>query len=153
VEPGTGCAAIPGATSATYTVVEGDLASSLRVMVSATNRLGSGKTTSTSTAFVAGPLGAPGIVFGRGPVVEGVVGPGATLTATTGSWTGEPTSFAFQWRRCSPQTSACVDVAGATAERYTLSAPDSGSFIRVLVVATNAVGSGGVLSPPSAPAP
>jgi hypothetical protein len=153
VEPGTGCAPIPGATSARYTVVDGDLASSLRVTVSGRNRLGSGTTTSASTAFVAGPPGAPGIVFGRGPVVEGVVGPAATLTATTGSWTGAPTSFAYQWRRCSPQTSACVDVAGATAGNYTLVPADSGSFMRVLVVATNDVGSGGAVSAPSAPAP
>jgi hypothetical protein len=153
VEPGTGCAPIPGATSAAYTVVAGDLASSLRATVSGRNRLGSATTTSMSTAFVAGPPGAPGIVFGRGPVVEGVVGAGATLTATTGTWTGAPTSFAYQWRRCSPQTSACVDVAGGTSETYTLTPADSGSLMRVLVVATNDVGSGGALTPPSAPAP
>jgi hypothetical protein len=88
-----------------------------------------------------------------GPVVEGVVGPGATLTATMGTWTGTPRSFAYQWRRCSPTTSACVDVAGATTETYTLTPADSGSLMRVLVVATNEVGSGGALSPPSAPAP
>jgi hypothetical protein len=151
VEPGAGCTPIPGATSATYAVVEGDLASSLRVTVSGRNRLGSGTTTSTSTAFVAGPPGAP--VVATGPVVEGVVGPGAMLTATTGTWIGAPTSFAYQWRRCSPQTSACVDVVGATSETYTLTPVDSGSLMRVLVVATNDVGSGGALSPPSAPAP
>jgi hypothetical protein len=153
VEPGTGCAAIPEATSATYTVVEGDLASSLRVTVSGRNRLGSATSTSMPTAFAAGPPGAPVVVSGQGPVVEGVVGPGATLTATTGMWSGTPTSFVYQWRRCSPTTSACVDVAAATAETYTLTPADSGSLMRVLVVATNDVGPGGAFSPPSAPAP
>lgn len=153
VEPGSGCTPIPGATSSTYTAVEGDLASSLRVTVSGTNRLGSGTGVSASTAFVAGPPGAPVVVSGLGPVVEGVVGPGATLTATTGTWTGAPTSFAYQWRRCSPSASACVDVSDATAETYTLTPADSGSSMRVLVVARNDVGPGGALSPTSAPAP
>ena len=151
VEPGTGCAPIPGATSATYAVVDGDLASSLRVTVSGRNRLGSGNATSMSTAFVAGPPGAP--VVASGPVVEGVVGPGATLKATTGTWTGAPISFAYRWRRCSPQTSACVDVADATADSYSLTPADSGSLMRVLVIATNDAGSGGALSAPTAPAP
>jgi hypothetical protein len=151
VEPGTGCTPIPGATSASYAVAEGDLASSLRVTVSGRNRLGSGTTTSASTAFVAGPPGAPVVV--TGPIVEGVVGPGATLKATTGRWTGAPTSFMYRWRRCSPQTSACVDVADATADAYTLTPADSGSIMRVLVIATNGTGAGGALSPPSTPAP
>ena len=151
VEPGVGCSPIPGATGATYTLVEGDLASSLRVTVSGKNGLGSASGTSMPTAFVTGPSGAP--VASLGPVIDGAVAPGATLTATTGTWTGTPTSFAYQWRRCSPATGACVDVAEETAETYTLTAADSGSLLRVLVVATNAAGSGGALSPPSAPAP
>jgi hypothetical protein len=151
VEPGTGCAPIPNATASTYTVVNGDLASSLRVIVSGRNRLGSATTTSMSTGFVVGPPGAPVVVLG--PSFDGVVGPGATFTATTGTWTENPTTFAYQWRRCSPTTSACIDIAGATEATYTLTPADSGSLIRLLVVATNAAGSGGALSPPSAPAP
>ena len=41
VEPDRGCAAIPGATASTYTLVEGDLASTVRVAVS--GRTGSGR--------------------------------------------------------------------------------------------------------------
>lgn len=153
VEPGLGCSPLPGATGSTYTVVENDLASSLRVVVTARNRLGSAAAASRSTTLVTGPAGAPAVLSGRGPAVEGVVALGATLTAATGEWTGSPTSFAFQWRRCNPATNACVDVAGATGETYALSPADSGSFLRVLVVASNAAGSGGALSAPSAPAP
>jgi hypothetical protein len=147
----TGCAPIPGATAATHTVGTGDLASTMRVTVSGRNRLGSATATSATTGFVSGPVGAP--VATAAPGVEGVVGPGATLTATTGTWTGNPTSFAYQWRRCSPTTGACVDIPGATGSTYTLSAADSGSVMRVLVVATNAAGSNGAFSPPTAPAP
>jgi hypothetical protein len=147
----SGCTPISGATSATYTLTTGDLASTVRVSVTGRNRLGSATATSGNTGFVAGPPGAP--VATAAPVFDAIVGPGATLTATTGTWTGSPTSFAYQWRRCSPTTGACVDVAGATGTTYMLSAADSGSLIRLLVVATNASGSGGALSPPSGPAP
>jgi hypothetical protein len=147
----TGCTPIPGATASTYTLTNGDLASTLRVTVSGRNRLGTATSTSAATAVVTGPPGAP--AASAPPAIEGVVGPGATLTATTGKWTGAPTSFAYQWRRCNVSTSACVDVANATASTYTLSNADTGSVLRVLVVATNASGSGGALSAPTAPAP
>jgi hypothetical protein len=147
----SGCTPISGATAATYTLTTGDLASTVRVTVSGRNRLGSATAASASTGFVAGPPGAP--LATAAPVFAGVIAPGATLTATTGTWTDSPTAFTYQWRRCSATTGACVDVAGATGTTYTLSAADSGSLIRLLVVATNASGSGGALSPPSAPAP
>jgi hypothetical protein len=147
----TGCTPIPGATSSTYTLTNGDLASTLRVTVSGRNELGAATSTSNPTGVVAGPPGAPAPT--ASPVVQGIVGPGATLTATTGTWTGAPTTFAYQWRRCTVTTSACVDVPEGTASTYTLTAADSGSALRVLVVATNASGSGGALTAPTAPAP
>jgi hypothetical protein len=152
VEAATGCTPIVNATGPTYSVGANDLASTLRVSVTGRNRLGSATGPSAPTGVVTGPAGAP--VATVAPVVEGVIGPGATLTATTGTWSGAPASFAYQWRRCNATTSACVDVADATASTYTLSAADSGSVLRVLVVATNPAGSGGAISTPTAgPAP
>ena len=136
-EADSSCTPLDGATAPTYTVTTGDLGSRIRFVITGRNRLGSATTTSPSTVFVSGPAGAPTAT--AAPLVEGVVGPGAALTATTGTWTGAPNSFAFQWRRCSATTGACVDVAGATWTTYTLSAADSGSVVRVLVVATNTV--------------
>jgi hypothetical protein len=147
----TGCAPIPGAAAPTYTLTDGDLSSTLRVTVSGRNRLGAATSTSGTTAAVAGPAGSPGVT--EAPLIEGVVGPGATLTATTGTWSGTPTAFAFQWRRCNATTRACADIAGATSSTYTLAAADSGSVLRVLVVATNASGPSGTLTAPTAPAP
>jgi hypothetical protein len=151
VDAATGCTPIPNGTAATYSVSANDLASTLRVTVTGRNRLGSASGSSGPTGVVVGPAGAP--VPTAAPVIEGIVGSGATLNATTGTWNGAPAGFSYQWRRCNATTSACVDVAGATAPVYTLSAADSGSLMRVLVIATNPAGSGGAMSAPTAPAP
>jgi hypothetical protein len=57
---GNNCATIAGATSQTYTVQSGDVNSTLRVVVTATNSSGSGSATSAQTAVVSqpGPAGA-----------------------------------------------------------------------------------------------
>jgi hypothetical protein len=49
---GNGCAAITGATAATYTVASADLAKTIRVAVTATNPSGSSSATSAQTAAV-----------------------------------------------------------------------------------------------------
>jgi len=141
------CVDLAGATTATYTVSPVDLTSTLRVVVTAGNRFGTVASGSEPTAVVVGPPGSP--VSTSAPAIEG----SATLTADPGTWSGDPTEFAHQWRRCSPATSACVDVVDATEPTYTPSPADSGSVLRVLVIATNAAGSGGALSPPSAVVP
>jgi hypothetical protein len=148
---GAGCVALTGATAATYTVATGDLASTLHVSVTGRNRLGSVAASSTATAVVAGPPGAP--TSSAAPVVSGTPQAGATLTVDTGVWAGEPTGFAYQWRRCDASGGACLDIAGATATTYLVSSADSRSTLRVLVVATNAAGSGGAISAPTASVP
>jgi hypothetical protein len=80
------------------------------------------------------------------PSISGTPTVGSTLTATQGTWTGSPTSFAFQWVRCPasgglPNGSDCAFVAGATTQAYIVSDADAGLRIRVRVTATNADGS------------
>jgi hypothetical protein len=145
---GAGCVALTGATTATYTVATGDLASTLRVNVTARNRYGSAVASSSASAVVAGPPGSP--VATVAPVISGTPQAGATLTSDTGTWSGAPTAFAYQWRRCDASGGACVDIAGATASTYVVSSADSRSTLRVLVVATNAAGPGGAISAPTA---
>ena len=66
---------------------------------------------------------------------------GQTLTASSGSWSGSSTSYAFQWKRCDSGGANCINVAGATGQTYTLVAGDAGSTMRVSVTATNSTGS------------
>ena len=109
----------------------------LRVVVTATNAGGSTAATSQQTASVSGiPPSNTAL-----PSIVGTAQPGQTLTASTGSWTGSPTSFAYRWRDCDSGGSNCVDIAGATGPTYALKASDVASTLRVVVTATNAGGS------------
>ncbi len=72
------------------------------------------------------------------PVILGTAREGSRLGASTGSWAGSPTSFAFQWERCSP---GCTPISGATGSTYALAAADVGGTVKVSVTATNADGS------------
>src|SRR5437773_1339000 len=75
------------------------------------------------------------------PQILGIAGVGLALTATHGSWSGMPTSFAYRWRRCDASGASCAPIAGANARSYTLRTGDLGARLRVLVVASNAAGS------------
>jgi hypothetical protein len=78
------------------------------------------------------------------PTISGTPQQGSTLTASTGSWTNNPTSYAYQWRDCT--TSGCSNIGGATSSTYTLTSSDVGDKIDVVVTATNAGGSGSATS-------
>jgi hypothetical protein len=108
----------------------------------------------TSTA---GWLGAPGSggtppppQSTSPPTISGTAAEGQTLTASTGSWTNTPTSYAYRWRRCDAGGGACADVAGAQAAQYTPTGADVGATLRVRVTATNAGGSAFADSAPTA---
>ena len=74
-----------------------------------------------------------GVVAGAGagntvlPVVSGSAQQGQTLTSSTGTWSGSPTSYAYQWRRCNTSGGACVDIGSASASTYVAQAADVGS--------------------------
>jgi len=83
------------------------------------------------------------------PAVTGTAHVKQSLTTSAGSWTGGPSGFHDQWQRCSSSGTSCVNIPGATASRYTLTAADGGHTVRSTVVATNVNGS----SSPAASAP
>lgn len=75
------------------------------------------------------------------PVVSGTAQVGQSLSATTGTWSGSPTSFSHQWLRCNAGGGACANITGATASTYLVAAADLGSTLRARVTATNGAGS------------
>jgi len=65
---------------------------------------------------------------------------GQTLTATNGTWANSPTSFRYQWQRCSGTGTDCVGIASATNQSYTPGSSDVDHRLRVVVTAVNADG-------------
>jgi len=76
------------------------------------------------------------------PSISGTLEQGRTLTASSGSWTNSPTSFAYQWEDCDDKGDSCAPISKATTAKYTLTATDVGHTIRVRVIASNADGAG-----------
>jgi beta-glucanase (GH16 family) len=80
------------------------------------------------------------------PTIGGLAQQGQTLTATTGSWSNSPTSYAYQWQNC---RTTCTDISGATESSYTLQSLDVGDTVDVVVTAANAAGSSAATSAPT----
>jgi len=74
------------------------------------------------------------------PVITGTSRTGETLSVSTGSWTGTPTSYSYQWQRSLTSGGSYSDIASATGNTYVASEFDVGYFIKVSVSATNGNG-------------
>ena len=90
--------------------------------------------------IAAAPPAAPGII--NPPQISGTYTAGQMLTESGDTWSNNPTSFTYQWLRC---TSGVCDKAitnGGNAQTYTLKpTADVGHTLEVQVTATNAGGS------------
>jgi len=76
------------------------------------------------------------------PTITGVIVVGQTLTANSGTWSGDPTpTFTYQWLRCDSAGGSCGAVSGQTGVTYVLTSADAGRTLRVAVTATNTDGS------------
>jgi hypothetical protein len=135
---GNGCVVIAGATGSSYVLVPGDTGATIRVAVTATNAAGSGQAISAQSPPVQGGFVAP--TNTSPPTVTGTARDGQTLSASSGSWTRSPVTFAYQWQRCALGT--CSDILGARAQTYTLGHDDAGATVRVVVTAVNSGGTG-----------
>ena len=74
------------------------------------------------------------------PTITGTTRTGSSLVATTGSWTGSPTSYAYQWQRASASGGSYTNIPSAISSSYDLTDADIDKYIKVSVIATNNVG-------------
>ncbi len=156
---GAACVTVAGATSSPYVLTSSDVGKTLRVAVTAANAGGSTSAVSAASAIVAAaPVSKP--VNTALPAISGTAQQGSTFTASNGSWSNSPTSYAYQWQRCDGAGAACVTISGATSSTFGLTSADVGKTLRVVVTASNAGGSTSVTSaasaivaPPPGPAP
>src|SRR2546425_12680764 len=65
------------------------------------------------------------------PSISGTPTVGQTLTASDGTWSNNPTSFAYQWLRCNGGGNNCGDVAHGTQKTQTPLRPGARNTIRV----------------------
>ncbi len=140
------CSPISGATSSSYTAQAADLGDTLKATVTASNNGGSGSATSNPTTAVQ-PATTPPPANTVLPVISGSAQQGQTLTVSNGSWTNSPSSYSYQWQRC---TSSCSPISGATSSSYTAQAADLGDTLKATVTASNNGGSGSATSNPTA---
>ena len=88
------------------------------------------------------------------PTVSGQAVVGHVLTASPGTWTGNPPpTFTYQWQDCDANGLSCVPIGGATAPSYTVAATDVGSKLLVVVTGTNPSGSSSAASAPTSVVP
>ena len=133
----TTCNAIPTATGSSYQPSVGDVGRKLVAGVVARNSEGdSAEKRSNATSLV---LPAPPSLQ-KSPTIVGKAEKGRTLTAHPGSWNNSPTSYAYQWERCSSTGNNCGKIAGAVGATLRLAGSDVDKRLVVAVVAVNAGG-------------
>jgi streptogramin lyase len=62
-------------------------------------------------------------------------------STSTGTWTNEPTSYAYQWERCNASGGECKEISGATSSSYTPVEADVEHTLVAKVTAKNEAGS------------
>jgi hypothetical protein len=143
---GNNCSSISGATSSSYTLARGDVGDTIRVVVTAINAAGPTPATSSQTGAVQA-LPAPSNT--TLPSISGTAQQGQALSTSKGTWTGSPTSYAYQWQDCDSSGASCAAISGATSSSHTLTANDTSHTVRVVVTATNSAGSATATSTPT----
>jgi hypothetical protein len=140
---GSVCGDITGATKQTYSPGSTDVGRTLRVAVTASNTDGKATATSDPTDVVDSKSGPTNSVR---PAVSGSATVGDELRVSRGTWSPTPTSFGFQWQRCSSSGTDCVNVAGATGATYGVRSIDVDHRLRALVTARASAGRSTVAS-------
>lgn len=75
------------------------------------------------------------------PAFSGPTTVGATLTASTGTWTGSPTGYVYQHQQSDDGSTGWADISGATSQTFSPGAGLTAKYVRPGVRASNAYGS------------
>ena len=147
----SGCTAISGATSSTYTSANADVSSYISVLQTLTSTSGVISSWSATTAQITGPP-----VNSSPPTISGTAMAGQVVTAEVGTWNATPTAtYSYGWYVCTtylPNGQAdtvpvnCSAIAGATSATYTIDRIYYGKGLSVRVTATNSGGSASFMS-------
>jgi hypothetical protein len=146
-ENGNSCVLL-AADGQTYRLGQADVGRTMRVRVTAVNADGATPARSEQTDVIASNA-APLNNTAR-PTITGEARVGQELSASEGTWTGNPTLFSFQWQRCNIDAITCLDVSGATGRTYGVRLADLGFRLRVQVTARKDGRSGAANSAPTA---
>ena len=80
------------------------------------------------------------------PTVSGTAQVGSQLSATTGSWTNSPSSYAYGWESASAASGPWSPIVGAGSSTYTPVSGDANRYLHVVVTASNGSGSASAAS-------
>ena len=125
--------AVSGQTGNQYTLTNADVGALITCMVVAHNDAGNSL---PSVSGPIGPVGSPAVLVPLPtglPAISGTPQAGNTVSCSSGSWTGSPSSYAYSWQR----NAAAI----AEGPLYVLTGADVNQAITCAVVATNAAGS------------
>ena len=126
---GTGCSAISGATSASYTLQSADAGDTITYNVTATD--GNGHSINGASAVSAVVLVNPAIV------VNGTPTPGNLLTAVSPTLASGLTASSRAWLSCDSNGSNCLPISGQTSASYSVTLPDVGSALEFREIAVD----------------
>ena len=125
--------AIAAATATTYRVLARDAGSVLTCAVTASNALGNASAISAGLT-IGGSGGGAGPVSTSLPAISGSASVGATLTCSSGGWTGLGNGYSYQWQRNN------AAIAGSGSSSYVVVSADVGATLTCAVTATFAAG-------------
>lgn len=125
------------ATSSTITgLVNG---TSYDVRLFAVTAAGNGTTAATSSPVIPAAMAINTAV----PIVSGTAAVGRVLSSTTGMWNANGstiTGYSYQWQTSTDGSSGWSDISGATSSTFTMTTAELGLYMRVVVGATNSLG-------------
>lgn len=137
---------IAAATANTYVLVDADDGNKVRCVVTDTDENGATSANSNATALIVEPIPTNSVA----PVASGTAQVGATVSATTGTWThqgGSVATYAYQWQDSANGSTGWANISGKTSSAYLVEAGELTKFLRCNVTAHNSGGDAAAATP------